>query len=64
MKTEAETEILELQREVSELTEQLEDKIYSICEKLDYQNSSRFSYNIDRLREFNKGLQEFKPINQ
>ena len=57
-----EKKILALQNKVDKQTEKLKNEIYSICENLDYQNSSRFSYNIDRLEQFNNELQEFKII--
>ena len=53
-----EKKILALQNKVAKQTEKLKNEIYSICENLDYQNSSRFSYNIDRLEQFNNELQE------
>jgi hypothetical protein len=55
-----EKKILALQNKVAKQTEKLKNEIYSICENLDYQNSSRFSYNIDRLEQFNNELQDFK----
>lgn len=55
-----EKKILALQKKVAKQTEKLKNEIYSICENLDYQNSSRFSYNIDRLEQFNNELQNFK----
>ena len=57
-----EKKILALQKKVAKQIEKLKNEIYSICENLDYQNSSRFSYNIDRLEQFNNELQEFKII--
>ena len=57
-----EKKILALQNKVAKQTEKLKNEIYSICENLDYQNSSRFSYNIDRLEQFNNELQNFKII--
>ena len=57
-----EKKILALQKKVAKQTEKLKNEFYSICENLDYQNSSRFSYNIDRLEQFNNELQEFKII--
>ena len=57
-----EKKILALKNKVAKQTEKLKNEIYSICENLDYQNSSRFSYNIDRLEQFNNELQEFKII--
>lgn len=53
-----------LQKKVAKLTAKLETEIYGICEGLDYHNSSRFSYNIDRLKQFNNDLQEFQIIEQ
>jgi hypothetical protein len=58
----SEKQILALQKKVAKQTEKLKNEIYSICETLDYKNSSRFSYNIDRLEEFNNYLQNFKII--
>lgn len=40
--------------------EKMKNEIYEICEELDYKNSSRFSYNIDRIELFLKELKEFK----
>jgi hypothetical protein len=59
----AEKKILALQNKAAKLTEKLTNEIYSICEKLDYKNSSAFSYNVDRLKHFNTPLQDFKIIN-
>ncbi|MBP9690408.1 MAG: hypothetical protein KBE91_12395 [Bacteroidia bacterium] len=59
----AEKKILALQKKVAKQTEKLKEEIYSICENLDYKNSSRFSYNIDRLKQFNNEIQDFKIIN-
>lgn len=58
----SEKKILALQKKVAKQTEKLKNEIYSICETLDYKNSSRFSYNIDKLEEFNNYLQNFKII--
>jgi hypothetical protein len=58
----SEKKILALQKKVAKQTEKLKNEIYSICETLDYKNSSRFSYNIDRLEQFNNDLQNFKII--
>jgi hypothetical protein len=52
-----------LKDEVTEISEDLQIKIYNICENLDYTNSSRFSYNIDRLKQFAKELNDFKITN-
>ena len=56
----SEKQILALQKKVAKQTEKLKNEIYSICETLDYKNSSLFSYNIDRLEQFNNDLQNFK----
>jgi hypothetical protein len=53
-----------LQKKVARQTEKLKLEIQSICENLDYHNSSRFSYNIDRLEHFNNELQSFEIFNQ
>ena len=58
----SEKQILALQKKVAKQTEKLKNEIYSICETLDYKNSSRFSYNIERLEQFNNDLQNFKII--
>lgn len=58
----SEKKILALQKKVAKQTEKLKNEIYSICETLDYKNSSLFSYNIDKLEEFNNYLQNFKII--
>ena len=58
----AERKLIALQKKVAAQTEKLRTQIQSICESLDYHNSSRFSYNIDRLEQFNRELQEFRII--
>lgn len=66
MKTATKTtsrKITKLQSRVDKLTAKLENDIRAICEQLDYKNSSRFSYNIDRLQQFNKELQSFEIFN-
>jgi Txe/YoeB family toxin of Txe-Axe toxin-antitoxin module len=62
MNQDAKKEIRELQNEVNEISEKWMSQIYGICEKLDYKNSSNFSYNIDRLKRFVQELNDFKPI--
>lgn len=54
--------IKQLQREVNEKAEIWIEQMFGICEKLDYHNSSIFSYNIDRLSQFVKELQDFNII--
>lgn len=49
-----------LQKKVEILKIELETEIYEICENLDYHNSSKFSYNIDNLRQFTNNLKNFK----
>ena len=62
--TGAAKKIARLQSKVDKLTAKLKNDIYEICENLDYHNSSRFSYNIDRLEHFNNELQSFEIFNQ
>ena len=62
--TGAAKKIARLQSKVDKLTAKLKNDIYEICENLDYHNSSRFSYNIDRLEHFNNELQSFQIFNQ
>lgn len=40
------------------------EKVHAICEQLDYKNSSRFSYIIDKLMSLNEFVQEFEIIKQ
>ena len=54
-----EKKILRFQIKMEKQTQKIKDQIYSICEELDYKNSSVFSYNIDRIEHFNKEIQEF-----
>jgi len=42
----AERKLIALQKKVAAQTEKLRTQIQSICESLDYHNSSCFSYNI------------------
>ena len=58
-----EKKIANLKKKVAKLTETLKEEITVICRELDYHNSSRFSYNIDRIEQFNKDVQEFEIIN-
>ncbi len=58
----AQKKIIALQKKVAKQTESLKLQMQSICENLDYHNSSRFSYNIDKLEIFNVEIQEFKVI--
>ena len=55
-----ETKLLieKLQKEVNEFSENVKDKIYEICESMNYKNSSKFSYNIDLLEQFTKKINE------
>lgn len=58
----AERKLKSIQKKSNDFAEKIELEIYELCENLDYQNSSKFSYNIDRLRLFLKELNEFKII--
>lgn len=61
MKT-LEKKVAKLQRKARKFQEKMNNEIYGISEGLDYTNSCRFSYNIDRLKQFVEGLNEFKII--
>jgi len=61
MKT-LEQKIAKLQKKALNFQEKMNNDIYEICEGLDYANSSRFSYNIDRLKEFTEQLTDFKIL--
>ena len=63
MKT-TEKKIEKLQKKVQNFKNKIEDDIYEICEKLKYQDSSRFSHNIDRLKNFVDELNDFKISNK
>ena len=55
-----EKKLKSIQKKSNDFAEKMELKIYSLCENLDYQNSSRMSYNIHLLRLFIKELNEFE----
>jgi hypothetical protein len=61
MKT-LEQKIAKLQKKALMFQEKMNNEIHEICEGLDYSNSSRFSYNIDRLKEFTEQLNNFKIL--
>jgi hypothetical protein len=52
--------IIKFKEKMDKLTQKLENEVYGICETLKYHDSSRFSYNVDRLRKLNKEIQEFE----
>lgn len=58
----AEKKIERFKKKVNKITEKLEIECYSICENLDYKNSSLFSYNIDKIREFRNHVNSFEPL--
>lgn len=57
-----EKKVVKLQRKAVKFQDKMNNEIFEICAKLDYINSSRFSYNIDRLKQFVEGLNEFKIV--
>jgi hypothetical protein len=61
MKT-IEKKIEKLQAKAVKFQQKMNNEIYGICEGLDYTNSSRFSYNIDKLKQFVEELNNFKII--
>lgn len=61
MKT-LEKKIEKLQSKAVKFQEKMNNEINGICEGLDYTNSSRFSYNIDRLKQFVDELSNFEIV--
>jgi hypothetical protein len=59
-KTEKKIEALKIR--AAKMQAKFENDIYAICEQLEYRDSSNFSYNIDRLRQFINGLNEFSLL--
>ncbi len=57
-----EKKLKSIQKKSNDFAEKMEIEIYSLCENLNYQDSSRFSYNIDRLRLFLNELNDFKIL--
>ena len=61
---EAQKKLLKLQAKTKKMQEKLENEIYEICENMKYIDSSRMSYNIDRLRAFTSGINEFEILDK
>ena len=61
---EAQKKLLKLQAKTKKMQEKLENEIYEICENMKYVDSSRMSYNIDRLRAFTNGINEFEILDK
>lgn len=59
-KTEKKIESLKIR--AAKMQAKFENDIYAICEQLEYRDSGNFSYNIDRLRHFINGLNEFSLL--
>ena len=59
--TVTEQELKDFKLKVQKLKEELSEEIWGLCEKMDYKDSSKFGFNIDRLVRFNDELQEFTP---
>ena len=57
--TENAAELLAIKEKSNAFAEQIKIDIYALCEKLDYKNSSIFSYNIDRIEAFIRELNDF-----
>lgn len=49
-------------KKVNKIADRLENDVYAICETLDYVNSSKFSYNIDRIRELKRAINDFELL--
>ena len=60
VKNETKEKIIALQKKVNDLAETLRNEIYEICEEMDYKNSSKFSFNVDRLDQFVEGINASK----
>lgn len=53
-----------IQKKMDTFTEKFENDIYSLCEIMKYQDSSRFSYNIDRLKKLKEEINNFEILNR
>ena len=60
----AEKKVLRLKNKMNKLTMLLKEEILDTCETMQYKDSSRFSYNIDRLEQLNNELQNFELLNK
>ena len=60
----AEKKVLRLKNKMNKLTMLLKEEILATCETMQYKDSSRFSYNIDRLEQLNNELQNFELLNK
>jgi hypothetical protein len=60
MQIETAVKIEALQEMVNKFQEEAQEKIYEICNGLEYPKSSVFSYNVDRLKQFVDGINEFE----
>jgi hypothetical protein len=59
---EIDKKIQSFKNKINKITEKLEIECYSICENLDYKNSSLFSYNIDKIRELKNHVNSFERL--
>lgn len=59
-----EKKLKKIQKKSNKFADKMKEEIYSLCEMMNYQDSSRFSYNIDRLEQFIKEINEFKLSNK
>ena len=53
-----------LQRKALKFKSKMKEQLQELCEQLQYQDGSRFSYNIDRLDNFTEELNNFKILNK
>lgn len=51
-----------IQKKMDNFAEKLENEIRSLCEIMQYQDSSRFSYNIDRLKQLQEEINNFEIL--
>ena len=53
-----------LQRKALKFQEKMKGQLCELCEQMQFQDGSRFSYNIDRLEHFTKELNNFEILNK
>lgn len=59
-----EKKLKSIQKKMDAFSEKFENEIRSLCEVMQYQDSSRFSYNIDRIRKLQEEINNFEILNR
>lgn len=59
-----EKKLKSIQKKMDTFAEKLENEIRSLCEVMQYKDSSRFSYNIDRIRKLQEEINNFEILNR